>query len=405
MILDAKTMFVVAAVGYILYGLIMLAYRAPSFDRRAIDIWIWGQLLKGGGLLLIVMRELVPFALSVGGNSVFMIGMGAELLAYAVYAGHRNQCPRVIALIFVSVAVFNLLLIVTPQDAPRNGPIVVSGMILALFSLLCAFALWANRRERSIVQYLLIAGHGAFALGSLARAASGLATAQLPVFANTPQTQWLTLVGFVLMIVGGFCFLLMVKEDSDRVLLRMATCDELTGLANRRSFTARAEDLHKLCRRTVQAATLIVLDIDHFKRINDTYGHAAGDAVLRAVALALQESLREIDILGRIGGEEFAIVLPGTDIAQAGATAERLRMAVADQVVSHAGQALGVTVSLGLAPLTGASLDAAMARADGNLYVAKAQGRNRVVFVKDEDITLAADPYVDARSPSLLPST
>jgi diguanylate cyclase (GGDEF)-like protein len=127
-------------------------------------------------------------------------------------------------------------------------------------------------------------------------------------------------------------------------------------------------------------AALLMLDLDHFKHINDNHGHGWGDAMLRAFARTLREHLRRTDLVGRLGGEEFAILLPATEIAAAGRFAEGLRERVAGMVLETGRQALRVTVSIGISSLEQNDVltDAALARADAALYRAKSAGRNRV---------------------------
>jgi diguanylate cyclase (GGDEF)-like protein len=163
-------------------------------------------------------------------------------------------------------------------------------------------------------------------------------------------------------------------------LQRRATTDALTGLANRRHLTAAIDTEVRRARRTGRALSLAILDIDHFKRINDTHGHPGGDAVLREIARVLRETTRAGDILGRIGGEEFAVLMPETDTAQAERACERLRAAVAGRTVALGGTvATRVTVSTGVALLSaGEAADHLMCRADKALYEAKAGGRNQV---------------------------
>jgi diguanylate cyclase (GGDEF)-like protein len=121
--------------------------------------------------------------------------------------------------------------------------------------------------------------------------------------------------------------------------------------------------------------------LDHFKRVNDKYGHAAGDRVLVAITAAIRKLLRDIDVFGRLGGEEFAILLPETDLAGGGATAERLRAAIAETAIDTGNAVLKVTISIGVTLLSQADreLDALLKRADDAMYEAKRNGRNRVV--------------------------
>lgn len=161
----------------------------------------------------------------------------------------------------------------------------------------------------------------------------------------------------------------------------LATTDSLTGLPNRRHFLAQlAGEQARLARFPEQMAALLMLDIDHFKRVNDRYGHGAGDAVLQAFAACLGQTLRQTDVAGRLGGEEFAILLPGSDRDNAARFAERLREAVGALAVAHDDGPIRITVSIGLTQLDGSepSPDAALSRADQALYRAKSAGRDRV---------------------------
>lgn len=170
-------------------------------------------------------------------------------------------------------------------------------------------------------------------------------------------------------------------EANESQLRAMATTDFLTGLPNRRSFMEGMQhELARLQRAPGQDATVMMLDLDHFKCVNDTYGHATGDAVLRHVAQLMQDNTRKTDLCGRLGGEEFAILLPQTDVQSAQVFAERLRAAIACTPTQLPDQTIPITISIGLSPLLpGDALpDHALARADQALYLAKELGRNRV---------------------------
>jgi diguanylate cyclase (GGDEF)-like protein len=157
--------------------------------------------------------------------------------------------------------------------------------------------------------------------------------------------------------------------------------DGLTGLFNRRHFFTLAEREFQRARRFSRSLSVIMLDIDHFKRVNDTYGHAAGDQVLIEIAHRMRASIRNIDVLGRYGGEEFAMVLPETELPGAGLLAERLRKTIAATVVNTVGGPVTVTVSMGVAPFAPevADFTALIHNADLALYAAKQAGRNQVL--------------------------
>ncbi|MFH2006359.1 MAG: diguanylate cyclase [bacterium] len=164
---------------------------------------------------------------------------------------------------------------------------------------------------------------------------------------------------------------------------RLAITDELTGLMNRRQFFSLAEREFSRARRYGYPLSVVMVDVDHFKQVNDTHGHQVGDEVLAEIARRLAGALRDVDVLGRYGGEEFAVVLPdtGTKDAPIG-LAERLRRCVADEPIVTGAGAISKTVSLGVAQLRTQDKDLTklLARADAALYEAKEAGRNRAVF-------------------------
>jgi len=169
-----------------------------------------------------------------------------------------------------------------------------------------------------------------------------------------------------------------IKEGE---LRRLAATDVLTGLANRRDFMARGTDEILRARRYHSHVCVLMMDIDHFKKVNDTWGHAVGDDVIRQVARITRDVCRVVDVVGRIGGEEFAVLLPQTDTEGALIVAERLRESVAGSAVPLAsGETLSVSISIGVAAMTQGDDDLShlLARADAALYEAKQLGRNCV---------------------------
>ena len=166
--------------------------------------------------------------------------------------------------------------------------------------------------------------------------------------------------------------------DANRRLARQALTDDLTGLANRRHGGRQLEREIALCVRHGRLLALVRVDVDHFKAINDSYGHQAGDEVLVEVARRLAGAVRGGDELARWGGDEFVAILPDTDKAGALRAAERLRAAVSETPIAAAGHELTVTVSVGWAHWAGDTPDDLLARADRALYRAKDAGRNTV---------------------------
>ena len=171
------------------------------------------------------------------------------------------------------------------------------------------------------------------------------------------------------------------NKQAEEKLRIMATTDELTGLWNRRYFMQAAKKEMERARRYNDSFSLLTLDIDHFKTVNDNLGHAAGDEVLRNLASVIKNFFREVDIPGRLGGEEFSIILPNTDLYSAASVAERLRQEIEKNPTEYGGEDIYITLSIGVTSYhTGVtSVDKLLKKADEALYEAKAGGRNCVV--------------------------
>lgn len=158
----------------------------------------------------------------------------------------------------------------------------------------------------------------------------------------------------------------------------LARTDALTGLSNRRAFFERGQQIVSYCERNRRPLSMLLMDVDHFKQINDSCGHAGGDAALSHVGELLQRQFRKADVCGRIGGEEFAVLLPDTELADACVLAETLRQVIAATPIPAGAQQLSITVSVGVAA-GGYDLELLLSQADAAMYRAKAQGRNLVV--------------------------
>ncbi|MCZ2499101.1 diguanylate cyclase [Xylophilus sp. Kf1] len=174
------------------------------------------------------------------------------------------------------------------------------------------------------------------------------------------------------------------KRDASETQRRVISCDHLTGIANRRTFFEAGELEFTRGARHARKLSLLMLDLDHFKTINDLHGHAAGDAVLKHFANLMTACFREVDVVARIGGEEFAVLMPSTDEVQALQGAERLRLSVESQRVDTGDAVVRYTVSAGIATVDSdaADLQSLMKRADDALYSAKAAGRNQTALWK-----------------------
>jgi diguanylate cyclase (GGDEF)-like protein len=258
----------------------------------------------------------------------------------------------------------------------------LASSLAAVYAALAVWELWRSRHDAMLARWLAM---GIFCFHGMVYLARMLLTwmAELPPSADLFQLKWLSFGFFeALFYTFGTAFILltMTKERAEARHRQEATIDPLTGVPNRRGFVDRAEKVLTHCRSQGLPVSLLLFDLDHFKRINDTYGHQVGDDVLVAFCHTVQQRLRPQDVFARLGGEEFVCVLPGTTPPAAFGIAERIR---AD--VSAASPAIGagspnVTVSIGISASAdaGRELTRLLGAADKALYQAKAKGRNCV---------------------------
>ncbi|TMM49736.1 diguanylate cyclase [Qipengyuania marisflavi] len=210
------------------------------------------------------------------------------------------------------------------------------------------------------------------------------ATSRRWASANEAYQYVLAAVGLLLLALalGATIFVrraVGAEAAARRELQRIATTDVLTELPNRRAFMIELERSITRAESKGRSLSLAIFDIDHFKKINDHFGHPAGDQVIRAVAQRASDALRNRDLVGRVGGEEFAVILPSADLAVARTVCERVRWAIAENPLRFGDAIIPFTASIGIAELAeGDDLDRLMARADAALYAAKNGGRNQV---------------------------
>lgn len=209
--------------------------------------------------------------------------------------------------------------------------------------------------------------------------------------ANTVATSRLYIT-LLLVIVASIGLLLFRVKRSQLRFKKMSSLDGLTGILNHQHFMSEAERVLRIQEKKLGSACLISIDLDHFKQVNDTHGHAMGDVVLKRTVAILKQFLRPIDLFGRLGGEEFAILLIGCSSSQAVATADRLRVAIEATPVEDDGRVVSLSASVGVASTDrcGYELQRLCREADAALYRAKRAGRNRVIADSENDTATAA---------------
>jgi diguanylate cyclase (GGDEF)-like protein len=345
------------------------------------------------GFLLYLLRARMPEAASIlGANLLFWTTALLVHRAVTRFASDRPPPRWPIVLVATTAPVFAYL---ATSGAWYGLRVLLSSIVLC--ALICA-SVWELARARGLAPE----PWRRFACALLALAALGLATRIALVLpdwridaeplAPTPETM-LAFVPALLLAQGfGPAFLLMQRERSAALAARLATIDLLTGCLNRRALEERATVELAHARRTRRPIALAVVDLDHFKRVNDTHGHATGDALLARAGEVLRGGVRPGDVVARYGGEEFCILFREADAQQARVAAERLCAALRETEVDANGARLRPRASIGVAaldPTTGDGWDILFRRADAALYHAKHTGRDRVAL-KDAE---AADKH------------
>lgn len=346
--------------------------------RDGLQHWATALLLAAAGYALFLLRGRIPDVFSILLGNVLVSGSFALLLS-AVRCFHALPmrwllvlAPPVLMAPIVSLAGSNFALRVSLAS---------SVMLLQVLWLLWVL-LQHRKAEGGRGMQLLIVGVGLEALVLLMRALSGLLVLSEDsgfLQSNGVQT-YSFMVAFLGVLVTSMGFVFMGKDRSDAINHWLAAQDDLTGLANRRTVIAALERDVARAVRTQESLAVMMVDVDHFKQVNDRWGHQAGDAVLRSVAHALHQRVRAQDLVGRYGGEEFLLVLPGTHYEGALQLAQHLCAAVEASPCVWGQDSIPVTVSIGvfagcLPP--GVQSDQLLQAADSALYRAKAAGRNR----------------------------
>jgi diguanylate cyclase (GGDEF)-like protein len=270
--------------------------------------------------------------------------------------------------------------------------VVLSSLILSMLAGLSAVEFWRGRQEALPSRWPVIVLFASLSLVFLSRIAL-IDRLPFPFGALPMEVTFVASFNLVVMFHALLLTVLVVALTKERLELEQRTkaqTDPLTGALNRRAFMSRGGRLLKRHQRDAAPLCLLFLDLDHFKSLNDRFGHSGGDDVLMKFVGLVNASIRPTDFLFRIGGEEFCCLLPRTDTAQAHRVAERIRYLFETATVDVAGTAVKATVSLGIASTEafGYDIDTLIRRADMAVYAAKRQGRNRVV-VASADVGVA----------------
>jgi diguanylate cyclase (GGDEF)-like protein len=399
--LDVKTLFLLTVDVEAMLGLLLLFAWVQNTSITALAWWGSAHLLRTLSIALYGMFGSVPELVSLDlSNALLFTSYAVAWNGARVFDGRRTLPGWLITGATVWVLACQL-----PQFAEATQVRgLLSSAIVAAFLWLTAWEFWRGRAERLLSRWpaiFILFGHGAIFL-----LRSPLST-MLPGAASDPAlaSAWMTVISTeeVLATISiAFILLAMAKERIELQHKTAAMVDSLTGLANRRAFLDSAAQLTQTQTARDVPVAVFMIDLDRFKSVNDRFGHSIGDEVLRIFAESAQANLRPSDIVARLGGEEFAVLLADACRDNAFKVAERIRATFAAMAAIVGGHAVNATASIGVAIIQDPQQDvlALLSQADQALYRAKARGRNRVVVI---GLDLLMEGGEDASAPAVAP--
>lgn len=368
----------------------LLVVAALGVGRRVeLMWWALGNVVSTIGLLVVAQSNWPPILHSVLGYGILGLGLGFVWRGLRIFAGGQLHLATLISVPAVTLAIASWFTFVMPSLHAR---LIASSLGFGALNLLFAATLVRGVRNASrAVMWVSAVGFATLGFALLVRAAIHIDSAGDPTMRAllSSSTVYVTALAQITITFG---LILMVARQYAEDLREASMTDRLTGALNRAGLEHQMQRLLRRAERARHGLAVLMLDVDHFKQINDTHGHPAGDLVLRALVRQLRDEVRPGDVVARYGGEEFLIVLDGLDQAAAGVVAERVREAIASRPVLASGNSIGLTVSIGVATVedAGYNLDGLIRQADTAVYQAKAAGRNRVVSARPAE-ALAAD--------------
>lgn len=367
----------------------LVAWRANK-TYAGFGWWTAGNLVAASGFITIIFRGVLPdFVTITASNMVSVVGLLAALHGIRLFLGRPGR-------VHLNAVMIALHLISSTYFTQVVDSVVMRIACLAMITgTIAAFSSWEfiaiPKHAKRFVHRFAAVIFGGFSFVLFMR---GVATYAVPID-HIFVPSWIQSLSFLFFnlfaVIWTFTYMVLnsqrLQEDLETAqveLEKLATTDYLTCLSNNRAFFERAASEVVRSQRHDIPLSLAVFDVDHFKRVNDTFGHPGGDRMLREIANVCRQMTRQSDMIARLGGEEFGLLLTHADIRAARAAAENFRAAIERLIVEHEAENIYVTASFGVTELReDDSLDTFLARADNCLYRAKDAGRNCVVSESD----------------------
>jgi diguanylate cyclase (GGDEF)-like protein len=390
--LDLNTLFMVTIYVEAILGLLLLFAWMQNSALHAVAWWGFAHLIRAASVALFGMYGSVPDVISIDfANVILFTSFAVTWTGARVFDGLKPQPLYIVAGAVVWLLLCRLPGVVDMLDAR----VLLSSGIVTTYTWLTAHEFWKGRSEPLVSRWpaiFMLFAHGALFL---------LRTPLAEILPWSPTSQvfgsvWLTVLSFealLFTIAIAFILLAMAKERTELRHKTAALIDPLTGIANRRSFLLDGNELMKRHAAHPVPTAVLLIDLDHFKSINDRFGHAIGDRVLQVFAQTATANVRPTDLVGRLGGEEFAAILYDSGKENALMMAEKVRTAFAAAAVEVDGRPVTATVSIGMVVSEDGPLDIPplLAQADLALYCAKERGRNRVEIASLDLVRLRQD--------------
>jgi diguanylate cyclase len=379
---DLKTIVFMSMLLTFMLSMLLAITRKHHKEVNGPGYWAVGNLVIGLGMVLVLIQLDAEKLIFLPGMAFIGAGLGLYINGIQAFNSQKPD-HRIPIIIFVLLTLVDSYFVLVNQNI--RMAVILAAIIFAAIYLYCA-RLTFTREEGILGNFLWITSslYLLMAVLMLGRAfyASQVGIEVFDTFAAWPVNAYTFMLAAVSQFFISSLFVLMLSYKLNRNLESIATVDSLTGVLNRRGLEDASIKMQDICKRINLSMAVLLIDIDYFKKVNDTYGHLVGDDVLRHIAKTIDSVLRSSDVLGRYGGEEFCAFLPNTTESDAIGLAERIRAAIeAAPIKLGLDVTLKTTVSIGVADSVRAGYDfkGLLATADSAMYGAKNGGRNRVM--------------------------
>ena len=378
---DLKTIIVMSMLLTFMLSMMLAITRKHHKGLHGPGYWAVGNLVIGLGMVLVLIQLDAPKLIFLPGMAFIGVGLSLYINGIQAFVDKKpdHRIPPIVFLLLIAIEAYFML-----QQHDIRMTAILSAIVFSVIYFYCARLTFS--RDDGIVGTLFWIASSLYLLMAILMLGRAFYAAQVDIavfdsFATWPVNAYTFMLGAVSQFFISSLFVLMLSYKLNQKLESIATIDGLTGVLNRRGLEDAAIKMQDICKRINLSMAILLIDIDHFKKVNDKYGHLTGDDVLRHLSKEVASVLRSSDVLGRYGGEEFCVFLPNTTETDAVALAERIRAGVEASPFINANDSIKTTISIGVADSVRAGYDfkGLVATADSAMYGAKNGGRNRVV--------------------------